>query len=191
MRVEDPKTPEGLRASYRLMATHWQIMRQVYPDRRFVAGYDASVWDKLITHLLGQKVWGYRSRANMGLSWEGLLEFEFQIRQFAMTKVSEENFTLNDALKVAMFDPNLENRFFTLELVTSGERRGGKSHQPTDEMTALKRTMEQQQQELKRLRTQISKSKGKGSSSSSGGGGNQVRGRRWRSGQRRRNQILR
>ncbi len=98
VRVAEPKTPEGLRRVYGLMRTHWEIMAQIYPDRAFLVNTRSDVWDRLVRHLLSPRVWEYRSRNGVGIPWAGLLEYEYQIRKFAMTKITEEGMCLSTAL---------------------------------------------------------------------------------------------
>ncbi len=174
-RVEPPQTPEQLRRVYRLMAVHWEIMKQTYPDRKFVALSTSEVWNELVTHLLGPKIYEYRSRHNVGLSWEGLLEYEYQIRRKAMELVTETTSTLDEALRAAWKDTTLENRHFTLELVTAGQRhsgKGGPKASGDDALAGTKRALDRELQEVKKLRAQLSQACSSNASGSGGGGGN-------------------
>ncbi len=176
-KVDPPKTPEQLRRCYRLMATAWEVMKQVYPDRRMLAHYTSDVWNTLVSHLLGPKVAEYRSRNNIGISWAGLLEYEYRIRKHAMMLVTEQGFQLEVALRAGWTDPTLENRYFTLELVTSGEKSvgdqggsGGKGGKKGNNKRALDRELA----EVKRLKAQLAETikANAGSGSSSGANGN-------------------
>ncbi len=157
VKVDLPQNPEQLRRAYRLMATHWEVVRQVFPDRPNIAHSSSSTWEKLVTFLLGPKVWEYKSRHGVGISWAGLLEYEFQIRKHAMTMMTDDGASLDDALRTAWRDPTLENRFFTLEIVTSGEKGGG-GHRTSaggEGKGGNKRAMDRELAEVKKLRAQL------------------------------------
>ncbi len=177
VKTDPPKNPEQLRRFYRLMSTHWQVMRQVYPNRRVVAHASTEVWNHLVTYLLGPRVAEYRSRHNVRISWAGLLEYEFRIRKQAMLLMTEQGMELDTALRTAWTDPVLENRYFTLELVTSGEKVGsasGINQEKGDGKTGSKRALDRELAEVKKLRSQLEQSLKSsntqhGGSSSSGG----------------------
>ncbi len=175
-KIDPPKTPEQLRRCYRLMATAWEIMKQVYPDRRVLAHYTAEVWNQMVSYLLGPKVAEYRSRNNIGISWAGLLEYEYRIRKHAMMLISESGMRLEDALRAGWTDPTLENRYFTLELVTSGEKSGDTAGIGTSKGGSKggnKRALDRELAEVKRLKAQLAEAvKASTSSSSSNQGGN-------------------
>ncbi len=159
VRVPEPKSPEELRRVYSLMRTHWEIMAQVYPDRPFLVQARPETWDKVVKHLLGPAVWGYRSRNGVGIPWAGLMEYEFQIRKFAMTKVTEEGMNLSEALEQGLKDSTLENRFFTMELVTSGEKSNDRPGSSTDAVGGTKRMLDKEREENKRLRQQLAQTR--------------------------------
>ncbi len=179
VRVDPPRTPEQLRRCYRLMGTHWEVMRQVYPDRSIVSHFSAEIFHQLVSHLLGPKVAEYRSRGGVSISWAGLMEYEFRIRKHALALVTKQGMDLMAALRTAWKDPTLENRYFTLELVTSGERAGGNSGGAPKGggKTATKRALERELAEVKKLRAQLAQEVKSGpntggqAASSSGGGG--------------------
>ncbi len=174
-KVDPPKTPEQMRRCYRLMATAWEVMKQVYPDRRMLAHYTSEVWNQMVSHLLGPKVAEYRSRNNIGISWAGLLEYEYRIRKHAMMLITEQGYQLEAALRAGWADPTLENRYFTLELVTSGEKLGGDpggNAGKGGKKGGNKRALERELAEVKRLKAQLAETvkTHTGSSSSSTGG---------------------
>ncbi len=174
VKIDPPKSPEQLRRAYRLMAVHWEVMRQSYPDRPFLARSSSDTWSHLVTYLLGPKVADYRTRHGVGLSWEGLLEYEYQIRKNAMTLITEQGRGLDEALRESWTDGTLENRYFTLELVTAGERQSSKGQSKGDGAGGVKRALEKELAEVKKLRAQLSQTLGNGGGgggTSSGGGG--------------------
>jgi hypothetical protein len=161
VRVPPPSTPEELRATYRLMRTHWEVMRQKHPDRLVFAAASHDPWEKLVSYLLGPEVHGYRSGSNHMIAWKDLLEYEYQIRKAAFKKVTKGEATLADALNQARKDPELFSRYFTMQLVTSGHRDGRKKDE-SSASSSNKRALAQELAAVKRLREQWTNSKGKG-----------------------------
>ncbi len=71
-----PKTPEELRMMYEIMKRHWEVLQLRYPDRKLFRGCGGEIWNTMIKHLLGSKIYQYRSRKNMGISWADLFDYE-------------------------------------------------------------------------------------------------------------------
>ncbi len=123
-----PKTTEELRRCYLLMKTHWEVIQLRYPDRALFNDYRSSVWDDLIRQLLGPEVYGYRSRKEYGIAWEDLLDYEFNIRKAAYKEVTKNNKPLHLALKDALACPRLQQKYFTLQLCTTGQKYNDNSN---------------------------------------------------------------
>ncbi len=119
-RVPPPRDAEELRERYKVMSTHWEMMKIKHPDRPVFKHLDDRVWAKLLDYLLGPTVAKYRSSKGVGLAWDDLLKYEFEIRKKAMRLVTNSGKTIADALKEAMKDDELRSLHFTLQLVTSG-----------------------------------------------------------------------
>ena len=68
------ESPPRLR--YRLMKVHWDLIKSKHGDRPAFLRYDSGIWDQLIAHLLGPKVYGYRSGDAKGLRWVDFLSYE-------------------------------------------------------------------------------------------------------------------
>ncbi len=158
-----PTEPEGLREAFNLMKVHWQVVRLRFPDRSIFFDYADTIWDELVAYLLGPRVWQYRSDRGYGLSWNDMLTYGYEIRKEAMRNASVRRGTpLAKALREAMECGKLENRFFTLPLATSAERkdaRGARAGSSTDGTGAgdggRKRELDGEMEQVKRLRKQL------------------------------------
>ena len=76
----------------------------------------------MLEYLLGPKVYGYKSSRGVRLSWDDVLNYEFEIRKRAMRRINANNETIANALKEARENDELRSLHFTLQLVTSGTR---------------------------------------------------------------------
>ncbi len=122
--VPMPATPEQLRQRYALMRVAWEVVRLRYPDYAFLQDYDGGVWERLVSYILGEKIYGYRSRNNIGLRWDDLLQYEFQIRKSALRDCTKNKTSLSKSLMKALKCNELHQEYFTLQLCTSGTRQG-------------------------------------------------------------------
>lgn len=81
-----PRNTEELRARVKLVG-HTYIMAMLkYPHKRTLQGISPTTFQKYIDHLLGEHVWGLRSKDENGQvlaqpSWDILLSYEYQIRK--------------------------------------------------------------------------------------------------------------
>ncbi len=123
-KVPLPKDPEELRERYATMSMHWEIMKLKHPERDVFKHLTPKTWTHLLDYLLGPTVYKYRTEKGVRLSWNDLLNYEFEIRKKAMRKVTSHNFTIAEAIKSAMKDDELRSIHFTLALVSSGTRSG-------------------------------------------------------------------
>jgi hypothetical protein len=92
-----------------------------------------------------------------------------------MMLITEKAYHLEEALRAGWTDPTLENRYFTLELVTSGEKTGSNSGGNVNKggnKGSNKRALDRELAEVKRLRAQLAETVKSQASSSSGKGGN-------------------
>ncbi len=121
-KVPMPRDPEELRARYRTMQLHWALMKMKHSDREIFKHLTDASWAKVLEYLLGPKVWKYRSSKGVGLSWDDLLTYEFEIRKRAMRRVTSHGVTIDDALTEAVGNDELRSMHFTLALVTSGPK---------------------------------------------------------------------
>ena len=119
------------------------------------------MWDKHLNWLLGPKVWAYNSAAGFGLSWDDLLEYDYRVRKEAMKRVTREAMRLGPALQAARDCPVLMQRYFTLQLCTSGKQRGpanlfvgaeNKNQEKNEGTGKVKRDLERELASAKRLR---------------------------------------
>ena len=56
--IPNPKTPEGLRARLTLLGTCWMFCKHKYPAKPHLSTVSVKLFDDLIKHLFGPKVWG-------------------------------------------------------------------------------------------------------------------------------------
>ncbi len=168
-----PKSTEELRAAYEIMKRHWEVVKLRYPDRAIFRKYCSTVWDDLIRHLLSNKVYMYRSRKGYGIAWEDLLDYEYNIRKWALRLVRKNNQPLMEALREARDCPKLEQKFFTLQLCTTGHKYSENAGRKTDTGASSsanrnddderrKRSIEEELKQVKRLRQQLQKGSNKG-----------------------------
>ncbi len=102
-------------------------MKIKHPERPVFKHLDDKVWNKLLDYLLGPTVNKYRSSRNIGLTWDDLLKYEFEIRKKAMRLVTNGGRTIAEAIKEATQDDELRSLHFTLQLVTSGRTARSRS----------------------------------------------------------------
>ncbi len=163
LKVPMPRDPEELRARYRTMQLHWELMKMKHADREIFKHLSDKTWAKILEYLLGPKVWKYRSNKGVGLTWEDLLTYEFEIRKRAMRRVTSHGETIDEALKEAMNNDELRSLHFTLALVTSGSK--------AKEGRARSRTPKRDAREKDNWNEPKGKGKGKGKDKSHAGKG--------------------
>ncbi len=175
-----PKTTEELRLRYLLIKTHWEVVRLRYPERFLFNGYRGEIWDEVVRHMLGPDVWQYRSRKGYGISWEDLLDYEYQVRKAAFKQITKGT-PIHIALHDALHCTKLEQKYFTLQLCTTGMKHndtpaakatGGSgsssSNNNADEDSKKRRQLDDELKQVKRLKQQLneqlklSQGKGKG-----------------------------
>ena len=153
-----PANTEELRKRITLMKRVWQVCGLKYGDRSVMVGLDHTVWDRFLEYLLGDKVWGYRSRNNVGLRWVDLIEYEYQVRRTACKAMSRNGTPFHLALEAAWKDTALHQEYFTLQLCTSGATVQGAGLRTQEANPSDKRKQPNETgngAELKRLKTQI------------------------------------
>ena len=161
-----PKNEEELRRMFKIMRVQWQVTQLKYSERELFIAYSDGMWDQHVNWLLSPRVWGYTSASGVGLAWDDLLEYDFRVRKEAMQQVSRKGSLMGPALLTAQQCPTLLQRYFTLQLCTSGRRRSegatgshsvgqqaaGKQSDGSDK---LKRELAREVASVKRLRIQL------------------------------------
>ena len=111
-----PKNTEDLRARVKLVG-HTYIMAMLeYPHKATLQGLTPTVFQKCIDHLLGEHVWGLRSKDENGQvvaqpSWDILLSYEYQVRK-KMVKQMNDGVNMVAALDAAVKDINIKENYF-------------------------------------------------------------------------------
>ncbi len=129
--VPMPSSPEELRERYDTMIMHWELMKMRHPDREIFRQMSAKSWMSVLNYLLGPKVYKYKSNRGTSLSWEDLLGYEFEIRKRAMRRITSHNVTIHEALQEAMENYELRAMQFTLPLLSTSSRSGGRARSRT------------------------------------------------------------
>ena len=101
-----PKGTEELRAKYKLMSVHWEMIKFRHQEAAFLKDYNPDAFADVLEYLLSDEVWQLRARDRTGCkvvapSWEALLGYEQEIRTEAIKNVNLEGTTLVTALRSA------------------------------------------------------------------------------------------
>ncbi len=152
---------EQFRHRMRLMMIHWDVAAAQFSDKRLFTDFDRSVWADYVEHVMGERVLQYRAYS-MRLGWADFLNYEYEIRKFAIKKVNRGTATLVAALREAWLEYDVKQLHFTLPLTTMGKREGA----PKVEDKKRSPHEQKMEQELKRLRNEVQQLRGGGSSSS-------------------------
>ena len=80
-----PNTTEQLRHKYRLLAVHWGMMCQRYPNKSWAIGYDQAMLRSHVDWLLGDEVAELRAMTPSGHesicpAWPVVLRYELEVR---------------------------------------------------------------------------------------------------------------
>ena len=115
VRTSPPESPEQLRTFYRIIANHWQMVKLRLPGKGFLKNHSRTDWDDMVTHILGEEVWGLEAKSAGGQviakpSWLQVLEYEFQVRKAAYKSINE-GAELSDALKAAKASDSIKTRY--------------------------------------------------------------------------------
>ncbi len=161
-KIAMPKDSEQLRARLKTMAMCWELTRLRYPDRRTLAGLTTQVFADLVEYLLGEMVWQFRGPADQQVSWNDVLEYEWQIRKRAMRWVRQQTYTVGESIKMAMRDQEVRTTFFLTQLACSKPRKRERSPQVPRQPAPNQQRNTQQQSKGKGSKGKGSKGKGKG-----------------------------
>ncbi len=172
-KIAMPKDSEQLRARMKTMAMCWELTRMRYPDRRTLSGLTTQVFTDLVEYLLGELVWQFRGPADQQVSWNDVLEYEWQIRKRAMRWVRQQKYSVGESITMAMKDQEVRTTFFLTQLACSKPRKRERSPQPVPRQPAPNQPRNPQQQNKgKGGKGKGNKGKGKGAKNDGGGGGN-------------------
>ncbi len=133
-----PKNTEELRARVKLHGHTYIMCMLKYPHKATLQGLSPTVFQKYIDHLLGEHVWGLRSKDENGQvlaqpSWDILLSYEYQIRK-KMVRQMNEGIEMVAALEAARNDINIKENYFltpaSFAAMSGSGRAGDRSCSP-------------------------------------------------------------
>jgi hypothetical protein len=110
-----PKTTEKLRSRLNTLAILLQVAAYKHSTRLWLKTTSQELWRKYTEHILGELVAGYKTLVGgqeFSASWETVLSYEYNIRKLACKKVLYDDLDLAAALKEAMEDLQIKERFF-------------------------------------------------------------------------------
>ena len=126
-----PVTTEDYRRIMKVEMFSWLCMAARFRSKHWLHGLTAEPFLKFVDFILGDRVWGIQVPSAAGEAqrvkpdWAIVLAFEHKLRKEAMKKVTNEGFTLSDALAAVIRDPDLKEAYFTtpiaLKAATSTE----------------------------------------------------------------------
>lgn len=126
-----PVTTEDYRRIMKVEMFSWLCMAARFRSKHWLHGLTAEPFLKFVDFILGDRVWGIQVPSAAGEAqrvkpdWAIVLAFEHKLRKEAMKKVTNEGFTLTDALAAVIRDPDLKEAYFTtpiaLKAATSTE----------------------------------------------------------------------
>ncbi len=171
-KIAMPKDSEQLRARMKTMAMCWELTRMKYPERRTLKGLTSQVFTDLVEYLLGELVWQFRGPADQQITWNDVLEYEWQIRKRAMRWVRQQKYTVGESISMAMKDQEVRTTFFLTQLACSKPRKRERSPPAAPRQAAPNqpRNPQQQQNKGKGNKAKGGKGKGKGGKHDGGGG---------------------
>ncbi|CAK9024428.1 Fucoxanthin-chlorophyll a-c binding protein C, partial [Durusdinium trenchii] len=126
-----PVTTEDYRRIMKVEMFSWLCMAARFRSKHWLHGLTAEPFLKFVDFILGDRVWGIQVPSAAGEAqrvkpdWAIVLAFEHKLRKEAMKKVTNEGFTLSEALAAVIRDPDLKEAYFTtpiaLKAATSTE----------------------------------------------------------------------
>ena len=123
-KVPLPRDPEELRNKHRLICNAWLMADAMHHSRTWLQGLTPRVYEKYTDYLVGGRV---HKLPGAVVHWDNVLNYDFEMRQFAYETVSEDNnVTIADALKKAMNNVELRQIHF-IEKLTLNSRRPANS----------------------------------------------------------------
>ena len=110
-----PKSTEEFRNRMNTLAILMGVCSLKHSNRLWLRTSSMELWRKYTEHVLGEKVLNYKATAqgqDYGVSWEVVLNYEFQMRKLACRKVLYEDKDIATALEEAMTDLQVKEQFF-------------------------------------------------------------------------------
>ncbi len=132
-----PETPEELRARLKVLGHAWCLLSLRFPAREVLRKVVPQCWNDYVDFLLGEEIFGCFARDHMqrvvsAPDLSTLLSYEFQVRK-EMAAAMNRGFPLPKALKEAMENRVVKERYFTTPLALAALRPRRRSRTPTRE----------------------------------------------------------
>ena len=123
MRVKStmPATTEQLRHKYRLLAVHWGMLCQRYPNKSWATGYQQSMLRSHVDWLLGDDVAELKAMTPAGHesicpAWPVVLRYELEVRKEAMRQLNMCGASLATAFAAGRQSDELRTRYLVSPL---------------------------------------------------------------------------
>ena len=120
-----PATTEQLRHKFRLLAVHWGMLCQRYPNKHWAAGYEQTMLRNHVDWLLGDQVAELRAMTPSGEesispSWPVVLRYELEVHKEAMRQLNMCGVTLATAFAAGRKSDELRTRYPITPLALGG-----------------------------------------------------------------------
>ena len=136
-----PQSTEQLRHKYRLLAVHWGMMCQRYPNKHWARNYDPAHFRNHVDWLLGDSVAQLKAvtatgQESVSPAWPVVLRYELELRKEVMKLLNMASVTLAEALAAARRNDELRTCFLITPLALGGGQRqqqeARRDEKPTD-----------------------------------------------------------
>ena len=127
-----PQNTEELRAKLRLEAATWVMLSAKCRHRSYLQGLQLSHFDRFLEFLLGDKCYSMQvassmpassasqaERQSLSVPWNVLLQYEFELRKWAIKEAHREGTPLGDKLHEATRNTELKELHFTSQVALS------------------------------------------------------------------------
>ena len=127
-----PQNTEELRAKLRLEAATWVMLSAKCRHRSYLQGLQLSHFDRFLEFLLGDKCYSMQvassmpassasqaERQSLSVPWNVLLQYEFELRKWAIKEAHREGAPLGDKLHEATRNTELKELHFTSQVALS------------------------------------------------------------------------
>ena len=122
-KIKMPATPEEFRRRLRVEGNLWIFLSTKFTNRTWLAGLTPEAFGRYTDHFLGKKVaeltipQAGRSEDSGGYAvrppWGVILTYEFECRKACFRLITDEGFTLKEALAMVVKDSEIKELYFT------------------------------------------------------------------------------
>ena len=130
-----PQTTEQLRHKYRLLAVHWGVLSQRYPNKHWSREYDPATLRSHVDWLLGDNVAELRAvtpsgEESVSPAWSVIVRYELEVRKEAMRQLNMNGVTLAEAFAAGRRSDELRTRYLVTLLALGGTQRRHQEARP-------------------------------------------------------------